>query len=89
VEVRLVDASALADYEVWVLLTSILSSALVGFVVATLQADGQPIQRLMFWVSVLVAVLLGVCAGMAVSKRNRLTASKKRLRFRIGEQMEE
>ncbi|MBI2314284.1 MAG: hypothetical protein HYU77_17500 [Betaproteobacteria bacterium] len=89
VEIKLVDASALADYEVWVLLTSILSSAFVGFVVATLQADGQPVQRMMLAVSVLTAILLVVCAGMAISKRNKLTANKKRLRFRIGEQMEE
>ncbi|WP_422450691.1 hypothetical protein [Endozoicomonas sp. ALB091] len=34
VGVKLVDASTLGDYEIWSLLTSILSSAVVGFFVA-------------------------------------------------------
>ena len=39
VEVRFVDASTLFDYEIWSLLTSILSSAVVGFLVGYFQAD--------------------------------------------------
>lgn len=50
IEVKMVDASSLAEYEIWVFFASLLSTAVVGFAVAyaqsfdgTAKADGQPI----------------------------------------------
>lgn len=41
IEIKMVDASALADYEIWFFISSLLSSALIGFFVAYLQSkDG-------------------------------------------------
>ena len=88
VEVKLVDASALADYEVWVLLTSILSSAVIGFVVALVQATAQDKGRY----SVIAAVfglLMMVCAWMAIRKRRKLSSKTRKVRFRVGEPMDE
>ena len=87
VEIKLVDASALADYEVWVLLTSILSSVIVGFTVATVQASGQPIQGALRAISLVSVVLMVVCGVMAYLKRRKLTARTKRLKFRVGDQV--
>ena len=84
VEVRLVDASALADYEVWVLMTSILSSAVVGFVVASMQATST-VRPLYATTAILFAALVVICGGMAFLKRRRLTARARRIRFRIGD----
>jgi len=43
IHIRMVDASALSDYEMWLFLASVLSTAGVGFLVATVQAfDSQP-----------------------------------------------
>lgn len=88
VEVKLVDASALADYEVWVLLTSILSSALIGFAVAAVQAAGKPEQASLIAVSVVWLLLMIVCGVTALVKRRRLAAKAKRLKFAVGDQVE-
>jgi hypothetical protein len=89
VEIKLVDASALADYEVWTFLTSILASSLTGFGVAALQSEGQPIQKTLIAVSAVTLLLLIICAAMARSKRNKLTARTKRLKFRVGDLVDE
>ena len=88
VEVKLVDASALADYEVWVLLTSVLSSAVTGFLVALVQSPAADSGRFA-WITAVFGVLMLICAGMAIGKRTRLGKKARRLRFRIGEQMNE
>ncbi|MGB3499186.1 MAG: hypothetical protein WBA49_13355 [Rhodanobacter lindaniclasticus] len=89
VEVKLVDASALADYEVWVLLTSILSSAFIGFLVAAIQAVGKPSQSAWIAMSVILFILMAVCAFMAFGKRRRLSSKAKRLKFAVGEQVKD
>lgn len=87
VDIRLVDASALADYEVWSLLTSILSSAVVGFAVAYLQAR-TAFERTQHLVITLVFLcLMLVCAIMSWHKRRRISAKARQVRFRIGEPM--
>lgn len=89
VEIKLVDASALADYEVWFLITSILSSAVVGFGVATIQAHGQPIQGMLLWVTIALGALVLVAGVMAFVKRRKLTARTKRLKFRVGDPVDD
>lgn len=89
VEIKLVDASVLADYEVWILITSILSSAVVGFGVATIQAQGQPIQGTLLWVTIVSGALMLVAGVMAFVKRRKLTARTKRLKFRVGDPVDD
>jgi len=84
VEVRLVDASALADYEVWVLLASILSSAVIGFLVALVQASDSERGRFIY-ITIVFAVLMLVCGAMAIAKRNKLSNKARKVRFRVGE----
>lgn len=86
VEVRLVDASALSDYEVWSLVTSILASAVVGFLVAFFQADAAT-KHLYGAVVVVFAILLALSGVMAFTKRRTLTRNTKRLRFSVGDQL--
>jgi hypothetical protein len=85
VEVKLVDASALADYEVWVLLTSILSSVAAGFIVAAIQSPGKPELPTLVATSIVWVVLTLICALTAKSKRSRISAKAKRLKFAVGE----
>lgn len=84
VEVRLVDASALGDYEIWVLLTSILSSAVTGFLVATVQATSA--QRFALGVvTVVFGILMGITGATAMYKRRSLSTRTRRIRFGIGD----
>jgi predicted membrane protein len=84
VEVRLVDASALGDYEVWVLLTSILSSAVTGFLVALVQATAPDRGRFTSITCVFGALML-VCGVMAMVKRRKLSSKARKVRFKVGE----
>ena len=86
VEVKLVDASALADYEVWVLLTSILSSAVTGFLVAIIQAVADYKSQYVA-ITMVFAILMFICALMAIMKRRKLSSKARRVRFRVGEQV--
>jgi hypothetical protein len=87
VEVRLVDASVLSEYEVWSLCASILSSAVVGFLVAFFQAPRN--EGGTFLIVALLFVLLFIVAVVtAFTRRKRLTAKSRSVRFRLGEQVE-
>jgi len=88
VEVKLVDASALADYEVWGLLTSILSSTTAGFVVSTIQSSGKPEQPTLITTSIIWAILTIICAITAYKKRSKIAAKAKRLKFAVGDQVD-
>lgn len=86
VEVKLVDASALADYEVWVLLTSILASAVTGFLVALIQASEDERGRYIATTVVFGTIML-ISAWMVHYKRKKLSGKARKIRFRVGEQL--
>lgn len=88
VEVKLVDASALADYEVWVLLTSILASAVTGFLVAITQAADSERGRYIA-TTIIFGLLMLVSAWMSHYKRRKLSNKARKIRFRVGEQLGE
>lgn len=84
VEIRLVDASVLSDYEVWSLATSILSSAVIGFFVAFCQAATGTGQSLL-WTALVFLVLALVTGLTAVNKRRRLSKNTRKMSFHVGE----
>lgn len=88
VEVKLVDASVLADYEVWSLMTSIVCSAVVGFFVAFLQEKTPEISKIFAIISVVFVVLALISGCMAFYKRRALTKNSKRVQFSVGEQID-
>lgn len=75
ITIRMVDASALADYEIWFFLSSLLSSAFIGFSVAYIQASNNPadpLARPLFWISAMFGLLFIVSFIMAIAKRSLL-----------------
>lgn len=74
IQIRMVDASALADYEIWVFIASILSNAVVGFLVAYFQAvdSKSPSTPYIGWSTVLFLLLFLVAAATAICKRASL-----------------
>lgn len=87
VEIRLVDASALVDYEVWTFLSSVLSSAVIGFGVAFFQATNSADRHNYLAIDIVFCALLVLCVSTAAFKRRKLAAKARRLRFRVGEPM--
>lgn len=74
ITIRMVDASTLSDYEVWVFISSLLSSAFVGFLVAYIQASstGDPTRGPIFWMTILIALLTVAGLIMVYNKRTQL-----------------
>jgi hypothetical protein len=78
IEIKMVDASVLSDYEVWFFVSSILSSAVIGFLVAYLQ--GKEIAFLAM-TGVLFVIFL-VFLKMTFEKRNTLRKKSKIITLR-------
>lgn len=86
VEVKLVDASVLADYEVWSLVTSIVGSAVIGFLVAYFQAD-VTVKGIYGAVTLVFGILMVLSGGMAYFKRRALSKNSKKISFGVGPQL--
>jgi hypothetical protein len=78
IEFRMVDASALSDYEVWFFLASILWSAGIGFLVAFFQNARE---RSLLAMALIWFVLFACAAGMTVVKRRKLRAKSKDIKL--------
>lgn len=83
IQIRMVDASALGDYEVWVFIASLLSNALVGFLVAYFQAvDAHSVTvPYIGWTTAMFGALFLVSIAVAISKRMSLRKKSKKIRL--------
>lgn len=70
----MVDASALAEYEIWFFIASILASAAIGFLVAFVQAiDGKSsASAAEGWMDAVLFILFFLSVGTAIYKRRIL-----------------
>jgi hypothetical protein len=91
IEVRMVNASALADYEMWVFLASVLSNAVCGFVVAAVQARDSKAtnSNQLIATSVVFGVLFLATAIKAFVQRLSLTKAGKSIKLRATEALPE
>lgn len=71
IQIKMVDASALADYEVWIFIASIISNAVVGFLVAYSQALDAKSSSSTYvgWTVIIFLVLFGIATWTAFRKR--------------------
>lgn len=82
IEIKMVDASALADYEIWFFISSLLANAVVGFGVAYFQDT----TKQFLWYNTLVFLLLFlVSVAFAFYKRYKLRQKAKTVRLRASE----
>lgn len=84
VQIRMVNASALGDYEIWVFIASLLSNAVVGFLVAYLQASDvkAPSTSSLGWSLLIFVVLFLLSLAMAIGKRNSLSKKGRDIKLR-------
>lgn len=80
-EIKMVNASILSDYEVWVFISSILSNAAIGFWVAyaTSLSDAK---IMLFWNAIVFTVLFLVTLFVALSKRFTLSKKSKSIKLK-------
>ncbi len=82
VEIRMVDASVLADYEVWFFISSLLASATIGFLVAYLQNDDS---LSLLATTLLFTSLFAISCTMTFIKRHKLRKKAKNIKLRTTE----
>ena len=87
IEIRMVNASTLSDYEMWIFLASILSNAVVGFVVATFQAyDAKAANaKQLLMTGIVFGILFLATLGMALAKRCTVTRTGKLISLKATE----
>lgn len=81
IEIRMVDASALGDYEVWVFIASIISNFSIGFFVAYIQEAKaeSAIAAYVGWTASAFCILLVISIRIAFVKRNSLRSKGKKI----------
>jgi hypothetical protein len=91
IDVRLVNASALNEYEIWFGITGMLSSAAVGFFVAFVQTPSERSNSTaaFFWAAIMFAALFVITGVAALYKRWQLTRKTKNVRFTVGSPVDE
>lgn len=76
-EVKMVDASSLGDYELWVFIASLLCNFLVGFVVAYIANTITDREPLYLSITIMLGVLFTLSIIMVFVKRRKMTIEKK------------
>lgn len=84
IKIKMVDASALADYEIWVFIASIVSNAVVGFLVAYSQAlDAKsPSAPYVGWTVVIFFALFVISTITAFRKRSSLQKKGREIKLK-------
>lgn len=78
VDIKLVNASALTDFEIWIYISSFLSNAVVGFWISYAQNTNQVIDKNLFWNSIVFTVLFSMAIFVAIYKRFQLSKKSKK-----------
>jgi hypothetical protein len=88
IEIRMVDASTLSDYEIWFFSSGGLLSFLAGFIVAWFQETDARASKLLGLVCLIFAALFLGCFLMTLTKRNTMKSKSRTVRLKtskIGE----
>jgi heme/copper-type cytochrome/quinol oxidase subunit 3 len=86
IEVKMVDASTLSDYEIWFFSSSSLLSCTVGFVIAYIQAPEDKTQYIksLLVTSLIFGVLFIFCVIMTFIKRHSLKKKGQTINLKTG-----
>jgi hypothetical protein len=79
IEVKMVDASVLSDYEIWTWISSFVANFAVGFLVAYYQ-DPNPI---LMWNCIAFGVLLTAAIIVTYHKRKKLQCKSKSMKWKV------
>ncbi len=81
-EIKMVNASILSSYEIWVFITSLLSNAVVGFWVSYSTNNNPDISSVLFWNSIIFTALFLLTLAVALIKRYRLNSKSKNINLK-------
>ena len=81
-EIKMVNASILSDYEIWIFISSVLSSVMSGFWVSFSQTTEVAVKTILLWNSIIFTVLFGVAVIVAFSRRKKLNEKSKSVKMK-------
>lgn len=84
VEIKLVNANALTDFEIWIYISSLLSNVVVGFWIACVQNSETKLDSYLRWTSIVFTILFIVAIIVAIMKRRQLSNKSKSYKIRQG-----
>ena len=81
-EIKMVNASILSDYEVWIFISSLISNAVIGFWVAYATNSNVNAESILFWNSIVFTILFVITLIVALSKRYTLSKKSKTIKLK-------
>lgn len=81
IDIKMVDASALTDFEIWIYISSLLSNLAIGFWISFSLNIEPKLDRVLTWVSGSFTILFVV--AILVAKYKRRLLSKKTRKFSV------
>ena len=82
VQIKMVNASTLSDYEVWLFISSILSNAFLGFLVAYCTNSDPAKSQSFFYSTIIFTFLFVVSICVAFNKRQQLQSKSKDIKLK-------
>jgi hypothetical protein len=82
VEIKMVNASILSDYEVWIFISSLISNAVIGFWVAYSTNTNVNSASVLFWNSLIFTALFVITLVFALRKRYQLSKKSKSINLK-------
>lgn len=80
-DIKMVDASALGDYELWVFIASLICNFLVGFIVASITNSNEQTKGLYIGIDIMLIILFILSVIMVICKRKRMSIEKKTIKL--------
>ncbi|MFY0483471.1 hypothetical protein ACI6PS_12780 [Flavobacterium sp. PLA-1-15] len=77
VKVKLVDASLLNEFEVWMYFSGILLNAVTGFWVSYVQNTVRETDKVLWWISLILTILFAFTSGVAINRRIKMNKNSK------------
>lgn len=89
IEVKMVDATALSDYEIWFFGAGAILSFLTGFLVAYIQESDPKTAKALGVAAIIFGVIFIGCLGMTLVKRHNLRKKGKVVRLKTSKVAQE
>nr|WP_299214213.1 hypothetical protein [uncultured Allomuricauda sp.] len=81
-EVKMVNASILSEYEIWFFISSVLASVMSGFWVGFAQNSNTEIDSILKWNSIAFTILFGITTIVAFRYRYKLKKKSKSIKLK-------
>lgn len=83
IEIQMVNAANMTDYQVWSGISAFLSNVVVGFFVAALTHSDNEVKKILWIMTGIFSILLVIAAWMAIRKIRAMKKDQKPIKFEV------